>query len=411
MSVRSPGPFVLSLTAIAIGAALVLYLSRSWSAAAVCAMAGLLAMTLRREQTRTAVAESAEARPASSSDQPDLESLIGALPDPALIVASGHIALANRAAVALLGDHVIGEDARLAIRHPAVTEYLFGRGAGPEPVRIELVGIGAPDQSWELRIAPLSPAYQLVLFSDQSARQVAERMRADFVANASHELRTPLAGILGFIETLKDREAGSDTSTRDRFLSIMEGEARRMQRLIDDLISLSRIEADKFRLPDQTVDLHELAEETASIVREGGDARARDVILEDGIGWAPVRGDRAQLSQLIHNLINNALKYGRPGTPVTVAVQRQGADTVRLSVTDQGDGIAPEHLPRLTERFYRIDSSRSRAIGGTGLGLAIVKHIVERHRGRLQIDSIVGKGTTVSVTLPITDDPPAGTKG
>jgi len=139
--------------------------------------------------------------------------------------------------------------------------------------------------------------------------------------------------------------------------------------------------------------------------------RARDVILEDGIGWAPVRGDRAQLSQLIHNLINNALKYGRPGTPVTVAVQRQGADTVRLSVTDQGDGIAPEHLPRLTERFYRIDSSRSRAIGGTGLGLAIVKHIVERHRGRLQIDSIVGKGTTVSVTLPITDDPPAGTKG
>jgi two-component system phosphate regulon sensor histidine kinase PhoR len=284
-----------------------------------------------------------------------------------------------------------------------VTEYLFGGRAGTEPVRMELVGIGATDQSWLLRIAPLSATHQLVLLSDQSALQAAERMRVDFVANASHELRTPLAGILGFIETLKDGEAGSDTATRERFLSIMEGEARRMQRLIDDLISLSRIEADKFRLPDRTVDLAALVRETAGIFHANGSARARDLTVAPDLADAQIRGDDAQISQLLHNLISNALKYGRPGTPVTVAIRPEGAGTVRLTVTDEGDGIAPDHLPRLTERFYRIDSSRSRAIGGTGLGLAIVKHIVERHRGRLQIDSAVGKGTTVSVILPLAE--------
>jgi two-component system phosphate regulon sensor histidine kinase PhoR len=229
-------------------------------------------------------------------------------------------------------------------------------------------------------------------------------MRVDFVANASHELRTPLAGILGFIETLNDREAGSDVATRERFLSIMEGEARRMQRLVDDLMSLSRIEAEKFRPPEQVVDLGIMAQEVVDIFHSSGNARARDIALDLDLGVPPIRGDSAQINQLIHNLVSNALKYGRPGTPVTLTIQRDGAEAIRLSVTDEGDGIAPEHLPRLTERFYRVEASRSRAMGGTGLGLAIVKHIVERHRGRLQVDSVVGEGTTVNVTLPVPDE-------
>jgi two-component system phosphate regulon sensor histidine kinase PhoR len=194
---------------------------------------------------------------------------------------------------------------------------------------------------------------------------------------------------------------GDDVATRERFLSIMEGEARRMQRLVDDLMSLSRIEADKFRTPDQTVDLCALAQETADIFRAGGNVRGQDIALDLDLDCPPIRGDRAQLSQLVHNLVSNAIKYGRPGTPVTVTILRDGPDTIRLAVTDEGDGIAPEHLPRLTERFYRADPSRSKAVGGTGLGLAIVKHIVERHRGRLQIESVVGRGTTVGIMLPV----------
>lgn len=410
MSVRLSRPPALALIAVAVGAAIVLYLSDSWAAMLVCGLSGLFAAMWRREEAPGPIVQNRPPQPTEASDQPDLQSLIGALPDPALIVAAGRIATANRAALDLLGNHVLGDDVRLAIRHPAVTEYLFGGRPVTAAVRMELVGIGAPDQSWDLRIAPLSQTHQLVLLSDRSARQAAERMRVDFVANASHELRTPLAGILGFIETLKDGEAGADTPTRERFLAIMEGEARRMQRLIDDLISLSRIEADKFRLPDQTVDLADLVTEIAAVVRENGHERGRDLVVDSGLARAPVRGDQAQLSQLLHNLVSNAMKYGQPGTPFTIAVRPDSADTVRLSVTDEGDGIAPEHLPRLTERFYRIDSSRSRAIGGTGLGLAIVKHIVERHRGRLQIDSVPGKGTTVSVVLPVANGPDASTK-
>ena len=410
MSVRLSRPLALALIAVAAGAVTVLYLSNSWAAMLVCGLSGLLAAMWRREEASGPVLEDRPPQPSKASGQPDLQSLIGALPDPALIVAAGRIAMANRAALDLLGRHVIDEDVRLAIRHPAVTEYLFGGRPITAAVRLELVGIGAPDQSWELRIAPLTAKHQLVLLSDQSARQAAERMRVDFVANASHELRTPLAGILGFIETLKDGDAGSDPPTRERFLAIMEGEARRMQRLIDDLISLSRIEADKFRLPDQIVDLADLVSETAVVVRDNGKDRGRDLVLGPGLDHALVRGDEAQLSQLLHNLVSNAMKYGRPGTPVTVSIRADSANTVRLSVTDEGEGIAPEHLPRLTERFYRVDSSRSRAIGGTGLGLAIVKHIVERHRGRLQIDSVPGKGTTVSVVLPVANGPNAPTK-
>jgi two-component system, OmpR family, phosphate regulon sensor histidine kinase PhoR len=222
-------------------------------------------------------------------------------------------------------------------------------------------------------------------------------MRVDFVANASHELRTPLASLLGYVETLRE-DAGDDPETRRRFLKIVFGEAQRMQRLIEDLISLSRIEAEKYRAPDKAVNLAELIGQVA--IELSGSPRAADLVTQLA-DVPPVAGDPTQLSQVLHNIIGNAMKYGREGTPVTIALQPDGESMVRLTIADEGEGIPAQHLPRLTERFYRVDSGRSRSLGGTGLGLAIVKHIIERHRGRLDIASMVGKGTTVTMLLPV----------
>ncbi len=411
MSLRILGPVTLCMIATVVGTFLVLALTQSIYAGIACGLLGLLTIRILYDGTVHGDVHPSEKTesphppalfgPPPLLDQIEVDALIEALPQPAFLVSEGRIARANRATLDLLGHHVPGQDVRLAIRHPAVTQHLVGEHAGTQAASMELVGIGTGDQSWEIRITPLSPARQLVLLTDQSARRAAEKARVDFVANASHELRTPLAGILGFIETLNDRETGNDVPTRERFLSIMEGEARRMQRLVDDLMSLSRIEAEKFRAPAQRVDLCALIEETADVLAKARNLRAQDITLDLDLGCPLIRGDQAQLSQLVHNLISNALKYGRPDTPVTVTLVRDGRDTLCLSVADEGDGIAPEHLPRLTERFYRVDPSRSKAAGGTGLGLAIVKHIVERHRGRLQIDSVVGKGTTVRIMLPV----------
>jgi two-component system phosphate regulon sensor histidine kinase PhoR len=242
------------------------------------------------------------------------------------------------------------------------------------------------------------------MLTDQTARDAVERMRSDFVANASHELRTPLAAILGFVETLSDPDAGNDPALRTRFLSVIDKEARRMLRLVEDLLSISRIEARKAELPAETHDLGRLVRDALAEIAAGGDARAQDIAVEGGDG-VQVRADPAQMSQLVHNIVGNAMKYGHPGTPVSVRIVPTGPQMVELSVSDCGDGIPAEALPRLTERFFRVDSARSRTLGGTGLGLAIVKHVVERHRGRLDIDSIEGQGTTVRVRLPIAAPP------
>ncbi len=185
----------------------------------------------------------------------------------------------------------------------------------------------------------------------------------------------------------------------------MFDEARRMQRLVEDLISLSRIEAEKYRLPDGAVDLGNLIGEVQAELLDTSQNGRSEIVTEIDSGVPPVAGDRIQLSQMLHNLVGNAMKYGRAGTPVEIKLWQDRAGMVRISVADEGDGIAAEHLPRLTERFYRVDAGRSRQAGGTGLGLAIVKHIVERHRGRLDISSVVGKGTTVIVLLPAHGSP------
>ena len=325
------------------------------------------------------------------------QAIIDALGEPVLLVIDGRVRIANAAARTLLGAHIIGEDVRLAIRHPAAAERL---AMGSADGSTELVGLGGRDQRVAMQVATIAPGRRLIHLIDRTTSHAAERARVDFVANSSHELRTPLAAIIGFIETLDDEKAGADAEVRNRFLSVMMKEARRMQRLIDDLISLSRIEAEKYQLPETPVALGSLIEEVVADLRDSDDAARTDLKLDIGADVPTVAGDAAQLSQVLHNLVGNALKYGKRGTPVTVGLRRDGDTLIRLSVTDEGDGIAAEHLPRLTERFYRVDPGRSRAQGGTGLGLAIVKHIVERHRGRLDIASTPGVGTTVSILLP-----------
>jgi two-component system phosphate regulon sensor histidine kinase PhoR len=335
--------------------------------------------------------------PAPALLDPTPNELIEAIVEPVLVIAGTRVTHANNAARQLLGEHILGEDVRLAIRHPAAAERLINPH-DDNGTPTHLVGLGTRDQRWAMRVSALGNERRIVHLTDSTGSYAAERMRVDFVANASHELRTPLASLLGFIETLRD-EAGEDPDIRERFLRVMFDEAQRMQRLIDDLMSLSRIEAEKYRTPEDKVDLATLIEEVRAELSATPDHRGADIVVEAQPAL-PVIGDRAQLSQLLHNVAGNALKYGKPGTPVRIALEPGNDSMVRLSVIDQGDGIPPEHLPRLTERFYRVDSGRSRSVGGTGLGLAIVKHIVERHRGRLDIVSEPGRGTTVSILLP-----------
>lgn len=322
--------------------------------------------------------------------------ILDALEDPALIVERGAIVAANSAARQLLGTQIVGRDLRFAIRHPLALDTIVAA----QNADVEIIGIGAVDRPWNLSVRQLAPAQVLVRLADRAAVRGAERMRTDFVANASHELRTPLATIIGYAETLAE-EGPMDEPMRSRFGATIEAEARRMLRIVEDLMSLSRIEADRFRAPDEKVDLGEvtrIAIENASRLAEH---RGCNVEAEIEPGIPPVPGDFGQLLQLADNLIGNAIRYGcnDEACAVTVKVSSDGR-RVQLIVADQGDGIAPEHLPRLTERFYRIDSARSRESGGTGLGLAIVKHIVERHRGTLDIRSAPGHGTEVSVSLP-----------
>ena len=324
--------------------------------------------------------------------------LVEALPEPSLVVGSGRILVSNAAARGVLGEAIDGADVRLAIRHPAALERLLGDGP-VAPEEVELVGVGGPERRWMMSVRPLADGWRFVRLADRSEAHAAERMRVDFVANASHELRTPLATLVGYAETLREAAEGIDEATRARFTAIIHDEARRMQRLVEDLISLSRIEGEKFSPPTEAVEIGWLFEETKRAAAVAAAERGCRIEVVVPKGLAPVAGDRAQLLQLYDNLVGNALRYGSAGGLVRLEAALEG-EAVRTAVTDAGDGIAKEHIPRLTERFYRVDTTRSRSAGGTGLGLSIVKHIVERHKGRLLIESEPGRGTVVTVTLP-----------
>ncbi|WOE74236.1 ATP-binding protein [Alterisphingorhabdus coralli] len=382
-----------------------LYIDGPVERSAIIIAAGLVALAIGLDQKTPAVRSVEAASPILESDQaewhelPELRSLIEGIPDPMLILSGMTVIASNAAAKAMLGNEIDNEDVRLVIRHPSATDAIVRQREEPLHRPIELIGIGSRDQRWELNLRSVGDGDYCILYLwDRSSSYAVEKMRTDFVANVSHELRTPLSSIIGFIETLADKEAGGDKKTRKRFLKVMAGEAHRMQQLISDLISLSRIEAEKFKPPENLVDMADLLDEVKVIFDDRYD---RNIILDIDPSVRTVRGDRSQLSQMIQNLVSNSIKYGRPETPIMIRLKPSRTGSMaRLAVIDEGDGIDPKHLPRLTERFYRVDSGRSRQIGGTGLGLSIVKHIVERHGGRLEINSTVGKGTNITISLP-----------
>jgi two-component system phosphate regulon sensor histidine kinase PhoR len=338
--------------------------------------------------------------------------LIEALPDPVLALdAAGQPVRANAAARALLGAEALPA----LLRHPSLRERLALAAREATPQQAELVLSVPVERLLLARVVPVTLAdggaqlASLVVLRDRTREAQLERMRADFVANSSHELRTPLASLIGFIETLRGPAEG-DIAAQRRFLAIMHEQAERMRRLLDDLLSLSQIEMTEHAPPTASIDAGGLVRRVADMFEPRLSARAQtlELLIEDEL--PRVAGDADQLAQVVSNLLDNAVKYGREGGVVRVAVARVAPATgtakgarrrgIAIAVTDDGAGIAPEHLPRLTERFYRVDAGRSRAVGGTGLGLAIVKHIVNRHRGRLEIDSAPGRGSTFSVWLP-----------
>lgn len=327
---------------------------------------------------------------------PLVAALLEALEEPALLVAGERTHAANTAALALLGAQVVGQDIRFAIRQPhALDAILAGRAA-----RIEVLGIGGVDRSWSVGVTRLSPELLLIRLTDRSAARAAERSQVDFVANASHELRTPLAAVLGYAETLAD-EGELDEEIRRRFAQQIHDQANRMLSIIRDLMSLSRIEADRFVEPRDYLSLGSLVREAVAAASPLAQNHGCSVGLTIAPDLQQIRGDAAQLRQVVDNLLYNALRYGcrQAGERIEVALTAHGS-WQWLSVRDHGHGIEAKHLPRLTERFYRVDDARSRDSGGTGLGLAIVKQVVERHRGLLEVRSRRGVGTEVEVRLP-----------
>jgi len=339
-----------------------------------------------------------------------VKSVMSGVPLPLILVnQQDRVEYANQMAVQLFGQGIEGRHYVTVLRQPALLDCVEGtlRFRQAAQARYVVVSV-AGETTYRVISSPLvgeSSQGALVAFEDITDLEQAGQIRRDFVANVSHELRTPLTALLGFIETLKGA-AKDDPVARDRFLTIMEREAARMSRLVSDLMSLSRVEANERVRPTERVDI--VGQVLSSVAALRNFARDQGVELEVTGTDMPrlVHADPDQITQVFHNLIENAVKYGGTGKKVTIAISHEERDlslrapAVRIDVIDRGDGIDAIHLPRLTERFYRVDSHRSRDKGGTGLGLAIVKHIVNRHRGRFRIDSEIGKGSQFSVFLP-----------
>lgn len=393
---------------------------------ALAVEAGLSKPTLLCPGLAEALAETAHERSQVRGELSEraarTEAVLEALPDPLIMLAEdARILRANPAAQEVFEGPLAGRDLPSVLRNPdlltAVDEVLHGASGR----LVEFTLPGEITRHVSARVARLAgPARDgtvaIVSLHDLTALKRAEQMRADFVANASHELRTPLASLLGYVETLQG-PARDDAAARDRFLAIMREQGARMSRLIEDLLSLSQIELHEHSRPRGTVDLGALLRSVANTLQP--QVHDKDMRLDLDMGEVPeVVGAPDELTQVFQNLIDNAVKYGRAGTPIriesravdagTPGARRLGRPGVAVSVTDRGDGIAREHIPRLTERFYRVDTARSRELGGTGLGLAIVKHILNRHRGVLDIASTPGRGSTFTVYLPAAAETHAG---
>jgi len=337
-------------------------------------------------------------------DRPDLDAIartameatVEAISVPMILTDETRIRAANAAARAALGTHLVGQDTRVALRHPQAIALLDL----PDGSSVTAPALTVSDSLWQLTRHSIDSRYRVIELRDRTAEADMSRAHTDFVANASHELRTPLSSVIGYVETLVDSGDKVDGALAQRFLGTVLREARRMQSLVVDLMSLSQLEADKHDLPASHIDLAQLAARVVGEFAPPPGAPPRVELEQEGQALS-VRGDAKQLEQLLRNFIDNALKYGDGESPVTVALAPAPRAMVPMSVRDRGAGIAPEHLPHLTRRFYRTDPGRSRSVGGTGLGLAICKHIVERHRGRLDIASTLGVGTTFTVRLPL----------
>jgi two-component system, OmpR family, phosphate regulon sensor histidine kinase PhoR len=338
-------------------------------------------------------------------EMPSAPMILEGIPMPALLIAKdGRIVAVNGAARSAMGDDLLGRLYLMTFRQPAMADCIEAALRKDVAAVTRYVRqVGAAEQIFRVTVTPV-PSGAMCAFEDVSAQEEVGQLRRDFVANVSHELRTPLTALMGFIETLQGA-ARDDAAARDRFLAVMGREAGRMNRLVGDLLSLSRVEAQERVRPTQSIDISQL------LVRVTCDLRpvqlAARVKVE--LTSAPnimVRADADQMVQVLTNLIENAIKYGGSDKVVHVVLRREQRDpvlrsgAVQIDVIDQGEGIDAIHLPRLTERFYRVDAHRSREKGGTGLGLAIVKHIINRHRGRLMIASEKGVGSTFSIVLP-----------
>jgi len=326
-----------------------------------------------------------------------MRAVIDALDEPIIVVEGWLVRLANPRALELLGEGIEGRDVRLAIRHPQALERILARSSG----EIDVTGIGDPGRSWRLIVEDLGSQTLLVRLVERTNLVAAEKMRVDFVANASHELRTPLATIIGYAETLSDSGDLPD-DVRAGFSRTIGEEARRMLQIIEDLMSLSRIEADRFVAPSEKVSIADVVAASVDNTQLLTGMKQCQVMSHIDADLPPVRGDFSQLVQVFDNLLSNAVRYGcsDPSCAINVSASTDGG-VIRIEISDKGPGIPKEHLPRLTERFYRVDAARSHDSGGTGLGLAIAKHIIERHRGTLEITSEAGEGTTVAVTIPV----------
>ena len=344
------------------------------------------------------------------------QAFLEAVPDPLIVLSDAREVIAvNAPAREVLGIGGLGRDLAMSLRHPEVLAAVDAIAAGALAMSAEITLPVPIARTFTLHAARVPLAADggerrivLVLHDETRARR-AEQTQSDFVANASHELRSPLSALIGLIETLRG-PAADDAAARERFLSIMHTEAARMARLVDDLMSLSRVEINEHVAPRGAADLEDVLAAVAATLSVRAAGKDMTITVSCPPGLARVRGDGDQLTQVFHNLLDNAVKYGRPGTAVEVSAAPAslgsgpspggGTAAVAVSVRDRGEGIAAIHLPRITERFYRADEGRSRRLGGTGLGLAIVKHIVNRHRGRLVVESVKGEGSTFTVILP-----------
>jgi len=341
---------------------------------------------------------------------------LDALHSPVVVVGPRRIvAHVNAEGRELFGDKAVGRNLALFFREPKALDMLTEVLSDGGTRRLE-VNLDVPIQRQYMLVisrlseVPSEPPHAVLEFQETTLIKRTESMRSEFVANVSHELRSPLATLIGFIETMQSASSDPDEldmNAQVRFLGIMEGEAQRMSRMIDDLLSLTNVELREHERPRDHVDLAGLLREVVDALAVRGQRYRVDINLDCSDDLPVACGDRDQLIQVFHNLVVNAIKYGGSGGRVDVsAVACQnglpdGGPSLLVSVRDCGDGIEAEHIPRLTERFYRIDKGRSRSMGGTGLGLAIVKHIVNRHRGRFQIESTLGEGSTFSVRLPV----------